>query len=132
VATLTEKQQKFLENPYAGVITTLRPDGSPHSTIVWVDGSDGQVSFNTALGRVKPANLEQDPRVTLLMLDPADHYTWLAVEGRVTLSTDGADGQIDRLAKKYLDADEYPFRKEDEQRVTVRIAPDRVEAHGLD
>ena len=37
------------------------------------------------------------------------------------LTTDGADAQIDRLAKKYLDADSYPFRKEGEQRVTVRI-----------
>ena len=38
MAALTEAQRKFLEeNPFVGTVTTLRGDGSPHSTIVWVD-----------------------------------------------------------------------------------------------
>jgi len=53
-------------------------------------------------------------------------------DGRATLTTDGADEQIDRLAKKYLGKDEYPWRKPEEQRITVRIHPSRVEATGLD
>ena len=132
MATLTEKQLQFLQNPFAGVVTTLRPDGSPHSTIVWVDAADGEVSFNTALGRVKPTNLEHDPRVALLVLDPEDQYRWVAVDGRATLTTDGADDQIDRLAKKYLDKDEYPFRQPDQTRVTVKIDPVHVQSYGLD
>ncbi len=129
---LTEKQQEFLENPYVGVVTTLREDGSPHSTVVWVDVEDGIPSFNTALGRKKPANLEQDPRAALLVLDPQDAFKWIAVDGKAELTTEGADPQIDRLAKKYLDKDEYPFRQEGEQRVTVRIQPERVTTSGLD
>jgi PPOX class probable F420-dependent enzyme len=132
VAKLNEKQQQFLENPFVGVVTTLRADGSPHSTVVWVDAQDGEVSFNTAYGRAKPANLEQDPRISLVVIDPNDTYKWVAVDGRASLTTDGADGQIDRLAKKYLGKDEYPFRKPDEQRVTVKIDPERVQAYGLD
>jgi PPOX class probable F420-dependent enzyme len=129
---LSEKQQEFLENPYVGVVTTLREDGSPHSTVVWVDVEDGVPSFNTALGRKKPANLEQDPRAALLVVDPKDAYKWVAVDGKAELTTEGADPQIDKLAKKYLDKDEYPFRKEGEQRITVRIQPERVTASGLD
>lgn len=132
MAKLNEKQQQFLENPFVGVVTTLRADGSPHSTVVWVDAQDGEVSFNTAYGRAKPANLEQDPRISLVVIDPNDTYKWVAVDGRASLTTDGADGQIDRLAKKYLGKDEYPFRKPDEQRVTVKIDPERVQAYGLD
>ena len=132
MARLTEKHQQFLENPFAGVVTTLRPDGSPHSTIVWVDVVDGEVSFNTAAGRVKPNNLERDPRVALLVLDPDDQYRWVAVDGRATMTTDGADEQIDRLAKKYLGKDEYPFRVPDQVRVTVKIDPVRVQSYGLD
>jgi PPOX class probable F420-dependent enzyme len=113
-------------------VTTLRPDGSPHSTIVWVAAENGEVSFNTALGRVKPNNLEHDPRVSLLVLDPNDQYRWVAVDGRATLTTDGADAQIDRLAKKYLDKDEYPFRVADQVRVTVKIDPVHVQSYGLD
>jgi PPOX class probable F420-dependent enzyme len=133
VARLTEKQKEFLKNPYVGTVTTLREDGSPHSTIVWVDvDENGDVSFNTAYGRVKPTNLERDPRVALLVVDPSDPYTWLALDGTAELTTEGADAQIDRLAKKYLGKDEYPWRKPEEQRVTVRITPRRIDAQGLD
>lgn len=129
---LNDKQKEFLDNPYVGVVTTLRPDGSPQTTVVWVDREDGSISFNTAYGRHKPTNLERDPRVSLLVLDPSDPYKWVAIDGRARLTTDGADSQIDRLAKKYLGQDEYPFRSPDERRVTVQIEPEHVTAYGLD
>lgn len=129
---LNETQQEFLGQPYVGTVTTLRGDGSPHSTIVWVDVVDGEPAFNTAYGRVKPSNLERDPRVSLLVLDPSDTYKWIAVDGKAELTTEGADAQIDKLAKKYLGKDSYPWRKAEEQRVTVRIHPERVTAYGLD
>ena len=132
MAKLNETQQQFLENPYVGVVTTLRKDGSPHSTVVWVDVEDGVPSFNTALGRKKPENLEQDPRAALLVVDPQNAYKWIAVDGKTKITTDGADPQIDKLAKKYLGKDEYPFRKEGEQRVTVRIQPVRVTTNGFE
>jgi PPOX class probable F420-dependent enzyme len=132
VAQLNEKQKQFLDNPYVGVVTTLRDDGSPHTTVVWVDREDGTVSFNTAYGRRKPSNLERDPRVSLLVLDPSDPYKWVEIDGRATLTTDGADEQIDKLAKKYLGKDEYPWRNPAEKRVKVVIEPEHVEATGLD
>jgi PPOX class probable F420-dependent enzyme len=132
MAKLDEKQVEFLENPYVGVVTTLRPDGSPQSTVVWVDVVDGIPSFNTARGRVKSRDLEADPRASLVVVDPNNAYKWVALDGRAELTEDGADAQIDKLAKKYLDADEYPFRNPEEQRVSVRINPDRVSSDGLD
>jgi PPOX class probable F420-dependent enzyme len=132
MAKLSEKHKEFLEQPFVGVATTLREDGSPHSTIVWVDVEDGVLSFNTASGRAKPNHLEKDPRAGLLVVDPNDSYKWVAVDGPAEMTTDGADAQIDKLAKKYLGKDEYPFRQEGEQRVTVRITPEHVSASGLD
>jgi PPOX class probable F420-dependent enzyme len=132
MATLNEKQIEFLENPYVGVVTTLRPDGSPQSTVVWVDVVDGIPSFNTARGRVKSRDLEADPRASLVVVDPGNAYKWVALDGRAELTEEGADAQIDKLAKKYLDADEYPFRNPAETRVSVRILPDRVSSDGLD
>jgi PPOX class probable F420-dependent enzyme len=131
VAKVTSDQLRFLdENAYAGIVTTLREDGSPHATVVWVDVDQGKPSFNTARGRAKPRHLERDPRVSLLVIDPGDQYRWVAVSGRAELTEDGADAQIDKLAKKYLDADSYPFRKEGEQRITFRLAPERVDLRG--
>ena len=132
MATLDDKAQKFLEQPFVGTVTTLRNDGSPHSTIVWVDTDTGEISFNTAAGRAKPRHLESDPRISLLVVDPENTYKWVAVSGTAQLTTDGADGQIDRLAKKYLGQDEYPWRNPEEERITVRITPQHVDASGFD
>jgi PPOX class probable F420-dependent enzyme len=133
MAKLDEKPRKFLEqNPYVGVATTVRADGSPHSTIVWVDVEDGKVSFNTARGRTKSKNLERDPRASLLMVDPNNAWKWVAVSGPAELTEEGADAQIDKLAKKYLGQDEYPWRNPEEERITVRIRPERVEGYGFD
>lgn len=133
MARLKEQQKEFLEdNPYVGVVTTLRDDGSPHSTIVWVDVEDGKPSFNTATGRAKPKHLADDPRASLLVVDPSDSHKWVAVSGRTQMTEDGADAQIDKLAKKYIGKDEYPWHKPTERRVKVLIEPERVDASGFD
>jgi PPOX class probable F420-dependent enzyme len=132
MANLNDKQEQFLENPYVGVVTTLRDDGSPHSTVVWVDREDGAVSFNTARGRAKERHVARDPRISLLVVDPQDPYKWVAVSGQAELVDEGADEQIDKLAKKYLGEDSYPWRSPSERRVKVRIRPEKVDSAGLD
>ena len=132
MATLDDKARTFLEQPFVGEVTTLRADGSPHTTVVWVDVDSDEVIFNTAVGRAKERHLRNDPRVSLIVVDPQNSYRWVAVSGKAELTTDGADDEIDRLAKKYLGKDEYPWRNPEEQRINVRIRPDRVEATGLD
>jgi PPOX class probable F420-dependent enzyme len=132
---LTDRQRAFLENAFVGTITDLRPDGSPHTTVVWVDvdgDGDGDVSFNTAYGRAKPRYIGADGRVSLSVVDPNDPYRWISISGTAELVDAGAEDQIDRLAKKYLGKDTYPFRAEGERRVTVRISPTRVETRGID
>lgn len=129
---LTEEERAFLESPFVGVVTDLRPDGSPHSTVVWVDVDDEGVSFNTAWPRAKPRYLANDPRVSLVVIDPSDPYRWIAIDGAVTLSEEGANEQIDRLAKKYAGLDSYPWHRPGETRVSCRIAARRIESRGID
>jgi PPOX class probable F420-dependent enzyme len=128
---LTTAQRAFLEQPYVGIVTDLRPDGTPHSTVVWVDVDDEGVSFNTAWPRAKPRYLQANPRVALLVVDPGDAYRWVSISGMATLTEDGADEQIDRLAKKYRGLDSYPWHKPEETRVSVRISPNWIESRGL-
>jgi PPOX class probable F420-dependent enzyme len=132
VATLTDKQREFLEHPFVGEATTLRGDGSPHSTVVWVDTDTDVVGFNTVVGRAKERHLRRDPRVSLIVVDPGNAYKWLSISGQAELTTDGADAQIDKLAKKYLGEDEYPWRNPQEQRISVRIRPEHIDSYGLD
>ena len=133
MAQLTDNQRRFIaENPYVGTVTTLRQDGSPHNTIVWVDAENGVVSFNTAVGRAKERYLRKDPRATITIVDPENAYQWVSISGQVQMTTEGADEQIDRLAKKYLGKDEYPWRNPDEQRISVKITPEKIDSAGFD
>jgi PPOX class probable F420-dependent enzyme len=133
MAELTEQQQRFIaENAYVATATTLRDDGSPHNTVVWIETEDGTVTFNTVVGRAKERHLRTDPRIAIAIVDPDDAYHWVSVTGRAKLTTDGADDQIDRLAKKYLGEDTYPWRKSEEQRISVKITPERVDSYGFD
>ena len=108
-------------------VASLGADGEPHATPVWCELDGDDVIINTALGRAKARNLANDPRVALSAVDPDNPYSVIAVRGTVVgFTTEGADEVIDRLAKKYLDVETYPFRREGEIRVTVRIRPDRI------
>jgi PPOX class probable F420-dependent enzyme len=133
MAELTDEQREFIaENPFVATATTLRNDGSPHNTIVWIDAEDGTVTFNTAVGRAKERHLRTDPRAAILVVHPDNSFQWVAVSGPAELTTDGADDQIDKLAKKYLGQDKYPWRNAAEQRISVKIRPERVDSSGFD
>jgi len=130
MAKLERQHLEFLEQPFVGVVTTLRADGSPHNTVVWIDVDDGKPSFNTAMGRAKANHLERDPRAAVTVVDPNDPYKWLAIDGRAQLTTDGADEQIDKLAFKYEGRESFD-RPAEQIRLKVRITPDHVTAYGF-
>ena len=132
MARLTEAQQRFLDNPYYAVVTTIRPDGTPHNTVVWVEQADGEVSFNTATGRAKARHLERNLAVALTVLDPSDPYRWLSLSGSAEVTRDDADDQIDRLARKYTGRERFGGRRPGQDRLKVRIRVDRVHAYGID
>ena len=118
--------QQLLQAPNHAVVSTMNQDGSIHSTVVWVDTVDGQVAINSAVGRKWPTNLENDPTVTVLVLDEKNPYEYVEIRGKAVSRTDGAKEHIDRLAQKYLGQDEYPFLQPGEQRVTFLVEPTLV------
>jgi PPOX class probable F420-dependent enzyme len=125
---LTDAQKALLDESHYAVVTDLLSDGASHPTVVWVDHDGANLTFNTARGRLKTSNLERDPRVSVIVFDPANPFQkTLAVRGRAELVDEGADDHIDRLAKKYLGQDRYPFRRgPDERRVTVRVIAEKI------
>jgi len=125
--TFTPASRAIFDKKVLAHVATLGPDGAPQVTPVWVmlDGED--IIINTALGRAKARNLASDARVAVSLTDPDNLYVAIVVRGSVTgFTTEGADEVIDQLAKKYLDVDSYPMRREGEIRVTVRIHPERI------
>jgi PPOX class probable F420-dependent enzyme len=131
VATIPASHADLLKKAAFANLATLNADGSPQVTPVWVDFDGKHVIVNTARGRVKANNLEREPRVALSILDPENPYRYVGIQGRVTEMTEaGADAHIDKMAKKYLGKDSYPFRTPTEVRVIVKITPDKVHTNG--
>jgi PPOX class probable F420-dependent enzyme len=127
VVKLSEEQAELVRQPYIGFLATRMPDGSPQVTPIWVDTDGENVLFNTAQGRVKERNLRRDPRVAFSMVDihaPEDRA--LAVRGRAEFIDGDGDAHIDKLAKKYLGADEYPWRVQGEKRLIVKIVAESI------
>jgi PPOX class probable F420-dependent enzyme len=113
----------FQKKAFASLATVM-PDGTPQVTPVWVDYDGGRVIVNSARGRRKDKNMKLGASVALAIMDPDNPYRHLQVRGRVSEVTEqGADDHIDRMAKKYLGKDKYPFRQPGEVRVIYKITP---------
>lgn len=132
MAKLSEQQASIFEEPYFAVAATVREDGSPQQTVVWVDYDGENVVFNTAEGRAKPRYIRQNPMVSVHVTHPEDPFKWVSVAGHAEMTTEGADEHIDKMAKKYLGVDSYPSRVEGEQRLLVRVKPEHVNSSGYD
>ena len=127
MATLNDSEvQKLLSEPNHAVVSTLNPDGTILNTVAWISAEDGSVAVNSARGRRWPANLERDPRVTVLVYEQGNPYNYVEIRGRASATTQGADEHINALSKKYIGQDEYPFRQPGEQRIKFVIEPERI------
>lgn len=118
---------RLLKDKNFAFLGTLMKDGRPHVTPVWIDVENGLILINTAEGRIKHRNLSRDPRVSISLVDKNSPYSMVTIQGIVVDQTfKGADDHIDKLAKKYLDADKYPAHSPSIKRVIVKIKPERI------
>jgi PPOX class probable F420-dependent enzyme len=128
MAEIPAEALPLLEGKNFAHVATLMADGSPQVSPVWIDVEDGVIVFNTAEGRLKPDNLRRDSRVAISVVDQENPYESLLIRGTVTeMTQDGADEHIDALAKRYMGVDEYPLRQPGEERVIVKIEPEKIQ-----
>jgi PPOX class probable F420-dependent enzyme len=131
MATIPENYLDLIQKKAFAQLATLMPDGSPQVSPVWFEFDGKHIVINSAKGRVKDRNMRRDPRVGLDIVDPDNPYRHLSIRGRVVdITENGADEHIDKLAKKYLGKDKYPFRTPTEVRVVYTIEPDGAHAMG--
>lgn len=124
----------LLQQPVHGVLTTMMPDGTPQSSIVWTDYDGEHILINTTLERQKGRNMQSNPKVTLLVIDPTNSTRWIEVRGLVhELTSSGAEAHADKLTQRYCPnkqffyRDIYPPEKRDQEtRVIAKIEPVKV------
>ena len=121
---IPEKYKDLFDKKAFANLATIMPDGTPQVTPVWVDFDGKHVLVNSARGRQKDKNMGQNSSVSLSILDPDNPYRYLEVRGRVAeITEEGASEHIDKMAKKYLGKDKYPFSQPGEVRVLYKIEP---------
>jgi len=120
--------RQFFEGKNFAFLSSLMKDGSPHVTPTWVDVEDDNILINTALGRTKQTNISRDPRIALSIINQDNQYEMVTVRGKVTeqITGDVAEKHVDKLARKYINLDKYPRRSKNEQRVILKIKPEKI------
>jgi PPOX class probable F420-dependent enzyme len=128
---IPDKYKDLFQKRAFASLGTLMPDGRPQVTPVWIDFDGDHVIFNSAKGRQKDRNVRRDPRVSLAIIDPENPYRYLEIRGRVVeITEEGASAHIDKMAKKYLGADKYPYGQPGEVRVVYKIKPEHTTVMG--
>ncbi|MGI9556685.1 MAG: PPOX class F420-dependent oxidoreductase [Solirubrobacterales bacterium] len=124
---IPDQARHLFTEPNLGFVSTLRPDGSPHTTAIWVDLEGAAPVLNTLQGRVKHRNLQRDPRIAIAVADRDNPYESISVNGTVTeMTSEGAAEHLDRLAQKYLSEERYPYSEPGDVRLILRVGLERV------
>lgn len=110
------------------VIAVPADDGSIQTVVTWAHVDDaGNLTLNSAEGRTWVKNLRQAGRATVTLMAEGNPYEWISVRGKLIGDThEGADDDINMLARKYLDEDVYPWKGPDEVRVKFTLEPEKV------
>ena len=131
MVAIPEAFEDIMNSKALAALATVMEDGSPQVTPVWFQWDGSHVLINSAEGRIKDRNMRRNPQVALTIVDVGNPYRHVAIRGTIDeITLEGADDHIDKLAKKYLDKDKYPFRAEGEVRVIYKVRPDRVATMG--
>jgi len=126
----------FLDDERYATIATIDPDGAPHQAVVWYTVDGDEIVINSAVGRRWPTNLLHDARISLAVIDAADGYRWVGVNGTIAPITDQATAQADIAAMAWRypnegagDVERTVDRFERQERITFRIRPTAVHDH---
>ncbi|MEO8609134.1 MAG: PPOX class F420-dependent oxidoreductase [Chloroflexota bacterium] len=94
-------------------LTTVNPDGQPHTVPVWCDYDGEHVRFNAPAVTKKARNLQTNKKLTLFILDPDNGGHWIEIQGQVEAmydETHGARDHINQLSEKYTGNPVYQDR----------------------
>ena len=131
MATIPSNYADLLDKKVFWHVATQGPNGEMQSSPVWAGFTDGQFVFSLTKGRQKYHNLQANPSIAVSGIDPENPYRYLEIRGTVvTIDDDPDNAFIDSMAKKYMDVDAYPFHQPGDERVVVRVEPQRTSAMG--
>ncbi|MEU6265758.1 PPOX class F420-dependent oxidoreductase [Saccharopolyspora shandongensis] len=125
MSAIPQDREEILNKRAFGHVATIGPHGEPQSSPVWIDWDGRYLKFSQTKTRQKYRNLNREPRIAISVHDPDEPYRYVEVRGKVAKIEDDRDRAfINKMAKKYLDEDEYPWPQPGEERVVVYVEPE--------
>ena len=121
---------KDLLGAQVAVLGTIGSSGRPQLSAIWflAEGDTVKLSLNTARQKVK--NIQANPKVSLLIIDPANPYKYVELRGDAEITADDDYEFADKVGAKYGGADLRERDQPGDSRVVVTIKPVRVIAWG--
>jgi len=124
---MDSKAEKIINGKNLVYISTLMKDGSPQVSPVWADFEEGHILVNTAEGRIKHKNVLRDPRVAVSVVSKDNPLDMTTIRGVVEeLIPDYDYKHADKLTQQYMGREHYPFKRDDEKRIILKIKPNKV------
>jgi PPOX class probable F420-dependent enzyme len=123
---LTDKVRMLFDGKNFAVLSTLEPDGKPHSTVVWVKRDGDDLVFAVSKRGRKIANLRRDPRTAVTIFDATSPYDSVQVQGTASNRDDSHGALIEELSHKYTGGPYPGWAGPDPQWVTVRVTGDKI------
>ena len=139
-AMIPDSHKDLLENPVHGVLTTMLPDGQPHMSVVWVGYDGTHILLSSTLERRKGKNIQHNPRVNIIVIDPKNVSRFIEIRGKVVeITQEGAVDLVDQLTQAYTNGrkqhyygDIFPVEnKEKETRVIFKVLPTKVNVNAI-
>lgn len=126
-----DSHRDILDAPGFAHMATIGPDGEPQVNPVWYEFDGEFLLFSQTKDRQKYRNVQREPRVAASITDPDNAYRRLELRGMVKEIEEDADRTfINRLAKKYMGQDEYPYHQPGDERVVVKVKPEHTTTMG--
>lgn len=128
----TEDQDAFIREHLFAVVTTLRKNGSPANSGVFVVVDDDDITFSTTEDRLKTRTIEKDARVAVTFADSLEPYGYVTAEGTASIQRDNivpthvALNQRMRDDPDWQPPENFDQLLKEQGRLVVRIKPQRV------
>lgn len=121
---------RFISDHRWAVLTTLRGDGHPVSSLVAYARDDDTLVVSTPGTTFKRSSLDRDPRITLTIISNQEPFNFVSVEGRASIETEklveGTKLVFANIADTgYSEPDDLAGWLQAQQRVLIRIHPER-------
>ena len=132
--TPDEYRQFMTAGHRTGKLATVGRDGRPHVVPIWFVLEGDDLVFTVFETTVKYHNLRRDPRAALCVDDDAPPFSFVMVQGTVTISDPPTDEKrvwTTRLARRYMGdelAESYGKRNAVPGELLVRLTPDHIVA----